>query len=1029
MLALVAAVLLLVSGPAAPTSRTAPATSLASEIQEVRLDNGLRIFVLERHDSPTFAANYQFGVGGACDPKGRSGIAHLLEHMLFKGTTTIGTLDHAREKGMIAELDRLWDDLHAELDREADPFRPPDAARVAELRAEIERVSSEQKKLIVKNELDEIVTRAGAVGLNASTSTDVTSYYVQLPANRLELWFKLESDRLLNPVFREFYSERDVVHEERRLRTESRAAGLADEALRGLVFPAHPYGTPIVGWPSDVARLRRTDAMDYYRTYYSPSNCVMVLVGDVTRTDVERLAVRHLGRWKRQVIPPLPLTAELEQRGERRRVVEFDAEPSLAIAWPTVARGHADQAALDLLGEILGGLASSRLDRAIVRAEKIAASASARHQPSMHAGVFEVSSNVATGHAAAEVEAAVDREVRRIQSEGVTTEELERAKVSSEVRRTRGLESNAGVAARIAGAVIASGSPAWLDEYPRRIDAVTAEQVQAAATAYLLPGRKNVVEVRKVAGAGGAAPRGRGEPVAHQHGGTVGERGARHSRGFTAAMATIDAATPVTWRTPQVGVDVRREVLPCGAVVFLKEDHSTPVVQVRMTWKGGSNTYPVEKLGVFEVAGDLLTQGGTESLLPDELEERKEDLGMQLSVSMGATESNATLWALSRNVGLALDLAFDVVTNPRLDAERLAVLTAQHADRMRRRPDVPQQGVALLQRQVLYGDHPRLGYQPSRAEMERLRPDDVRVAWQRYLGNDNVTITIVGDADPDDLLRRVGARLAAWRPAGDASRDFLAREVRTKPGVFVVEKELPQPSVVMTHQVRVDRTAPVRDHAALEILDDILGGSGFRSRLTERVRSDEGLTYGINSGVQHQGRPGVPGGLRIAYNTKKASLAHSIDSVLDEVRKLLTTSVSQAEVDEQVDAWRNRFVFRFTDAFGSTVRLMDLELDDRPHDWDRQVLEAIQAVTVEDVNRVAKEYLRPESLTIAIFGALTPEDRDTLRERWGGVTVLPKSDVFRGGWDDAPPARKPAAPAADAARPEPESVGPTKKAA
>jgi zinc protease len=218
-----------------------------------------------------------------------------------------------------------------------------------------------------------------------------------------------------------------------------------------------------------------------------------------------------------------------------------------------------------------------------------------------------------------------------------------------------------------------------------------------------------------------------------------------------------------------------------------------------------------------------------------------------------------------------------------------------------------------------------------------------------------------------------------------------------------VEQDLPQPAIRLSHQISVDRTAPMEDHAALEILNDILGGSGFRSRLMERLRSDEGLTYGIYSSVSHQGRPGVPGVMRIAYQTNKDSVVHSIDSVLEEVHKIIAEDVSAAEVQEQVEAWRNRFVFRYTNDFYIVSRLMYNELDDRPYDFDRIELEQVQKVTVEDVRRVARNYLKPENFTVAIFGALGEEEKRRLDEKLT-LTTLEKAAVFVGGYDAPAPA-------------------------
>lgn len=969
----------------------------ASEVREIALENGLRIFVLERRASPTFAAIYQFGVGGAMDPKGKSGIAHLLEHMLFKGTDEIGVTDAEKEAELMARISELWHELHGELDRRDDPFAAADEEAIARLTEEIEKASAEHKKLIVKNEYDEIVTRAGAVSLNAGTGSDTTTYFLQLPANQLELWFRLESERLLSPVFREFYSERDVVQEERRLRTDNRPSGKMWESLHSLMYSAHPYGTPVVGWPRDLQRLTREDARDYFRTYYSPSNCVMAIVGDVETAEVERLAKTHFGPWQRQVIPRLPVTAEPEQSGERRGVVEFNAEPQLLIGWVTVPEGHPDQYALDVLGSVLGGLASSRFEKTVVQEKRLAASVSSFHRAQRFSGSFVVQATLREGHDLAELQAALEGEIAGI-ANGVSAAELERARVSNEALRVSALKSNLGQAFWIVDAVGVSGGVDYLDRYAELLDAVSVEDVKAVAAKYLRPSRRNVVELVKNEDA--ATPgRGDGPGVAHQHGGRPGPRGAVHSQGFAQAMAKIRAAPPVRLTVPEIGKDVTRVELDGGPTVFIKEDRSAPSIEMMMTWLGGSNTAPLEDLAAYELAASLLEEGGTEAVDPIALEERKDELGLRMFLRMGETRSRMYFWSLSRNFDESFALVTDMLMRPRFDRDRLATIQGQYVERMRRRYEIPSLGSRLIQARVLDGDHPRLGHVPSRLEIEAVTPQEVRGLWRRYLGKDNLYITVVGDFERQAMLDLIAGRFGGWRDAEDPRREYLEREPPVAPGVFVVEKDLPQPAVRLGHYIAADRELPIAEHAALEVMNDILGGSGFRSRLMERLRSDEGLTYGVRSSVSHEERPGVPGDLSISYQTRRDSVARSISSVVGEIRKMITEEVAEAEVDEQIEAWRNRFIFRYTNAFSSVTQLMAAELEDRPYDYEQKMLVAVQNVTVEDVERVARRYLMPENLTISVFGTLTDEDRAALAAK-PGLTVLAKDEVFRGGFDE-----------------------------
>jgi predicted Zn-dependent peptidase len=382
------------------------------------------------------------------------------------------------------------------------------------------------------------------------------------------------------------------------------------------------------------------------------------------------------------------------------------------------------------------------------------------------------------------------------------------------------------------------------------------------------------------------------------------------------------------------------------------------------------------------------------------LQEREEQLGMSFDLYLGSTQSGASFWSLKRNLGESFALAMDILMRPRLDRKRLKTIQGQYIDGMRRRYDYPDYGVYLVENHVINHDHPRLGYEASRKEIQAVTSDSVRKIWRRYLGRDNLYVTVVGDFDKKEILDMIQQTFSSWRPAEDKRREFITRDPVIRPGLYLVEKEVSAPAVSLTHQIRVDRTAPLEDHAAIEILNDILGGSDFRSRLMERLRSDEGLTYGIYSSLGHDGRPGTPGQVTISYETKKVSIARSIASVVEEFQKMALGKVSQAEVQEQIDAWRNRFVFRFTNEFYSVDRLMELELDDRPYDYERTLLEAVQKVTPADVERVAKKYLAPESLTICVFGTLTDEDRKTLGERYS-LTLLPRSEVFRGGYEEA----------------------------
>ncbi|MFQ5932446.1 MAG: M16 family metallopeptidase, partial [Nitrospiraceae bacterium] len=270
------------------------AKGLAERVIEHKLANGLTVLMVERHQTPVVSINLAFKVGGMNEYTGVTGVAHLYEHMAFKGTRTLGTKDYEQERPLLEELARLNETIE-ELRGSSRNASTNESPEIDELRRAFEETQKKAAALVVGNEMSLLYQRQGAVGLNASTSKDVTRYTVSLPANRLPLWAAIESDRMANPVLREFFKERAVVMEERRLRTEDSPNGLLYETFAAAAFQAHPYGFPTIGWASDIHALSPAITKQFFRTYYGPGNAVVAIVGDINPTDVISLLERSFG--------------------------------------------------------------------------------------------------------------------------------------------------------------------------------------------------------------------------------------------------------------------------------------------------------------------------------------------------------------------------------------------------------------------------------------------------------------------------------------------------------------------------------------------------------------------------------------------------------------------------------------------------------------------------------------------------------------------------------------------------------------
>jgi predicted Zn-dependent peptidase len=454
----------------------------------------MRVLVLPRSGSPTVAFVVQYQVGGVNERLGTTGIAHLLEHLLFKGSTSVGTRDVAAERALFTRMDATHDTL---LGVRSEPR--PDSAAVVRLQDRIRALEDSARVYVESNELDRILSRQGARGLNATTASEATTYFVQLPANRVELWFVLEADRMKNPVFREFYAERDVVMEERRMRVEDNPGGVLSEAHLAAAFQVHPYGVPVVGWASDLATLTRAQVEDYYRRYYGPRNAVVAIVGDVDADQIERWVHQYFDGLPPGERPPPVLAREPERRGERRVTVEYDAEPQLLIGWHVPDLYHEDAPALGVLSVLLTGGRTSRLYKRLVVDERVATVAIASTGPGeLFPHLFQIQAVPRAPHTAEEVEALVYEEIARLQQTPPSEDELQRVRNQLEAGEVRRLESNLGLALQLADSESALGD--WRETFllGGRLRAVRPEDVQRVAQRYLTASNRTVATlVRK----------------------------------------------------------------------------------------------------------------------------------------------------------------------------------------------------------------------------------------------------------------------------------------------------------------------------------------------------------------------------------------------------------------------------------------------------------------------------------------------------------------------------------------------------
>ncbi len=462
-------------------ARASRATSLESLVTELRLENGLTILVVERPESPTIGLATCFRVGAAEEHRGVYGVTHILEHMLFKGTTEIGTKDWEAEK---PHLDRI-EELTSSAERERAKGAAADTTLVRSLLDERAREIEAANEPVVDNELMGIYARNGGVGVNAFTSYDATAYILALPSNRLELWMHLESERLRRPVLRQFYTEIRNILEERRLRVDSDPQGTLQEAFLAAAFDAHGYGYPIIGYPSDIESVTLTETEAWCRRYYAPNRVTLAVVGDVKAESVRALAQKYFGDLPAQE-PPEPMeTIELPKTGPRRVGVEFDAEPRLLLGWHKANAPDPDDAALRVVSEILTGGSSGRLTKSLVQGRELAASIETDHEfpGTRWPNLFMIEALPRAPHTTAELESALWSELEKLRRDPLPERELQKAKNRIRAEFVRGLESNFGLAVALGVAQASFQDWRVLLESQRAVETVTPEDVLRVARA------------------------------------------------------------------------------------------------------------------------------------------------------------------------------------------------------------------------------------------------------------------------------------------------------------------------------------------------------------------------------------------------------------------------------------------------------------------------------------------------------------------------------------------------------------------
>jgi zinc protease len=865
------------------------------QVTETHLSNGLQVLIKEDHALPVVTVMLWYRVGSRHEQTGRTGIAHFLEHLLFKGT-----------------------------DRYA------------------------------KGDIDRLTLRNGGYN-NAFTWIDNTAYYFNFAADRWQTALDIESNRMRNCTFlpEEVEAERSVILAEWRTSKDTPDENLWD-LVNATALTAHPYRNPVLGWYEDVAQVTREEIQGFYDTYYHPNNATLVVVGDVDSATALADIRARFEAIPAGPVPPVVRVREPQQQGERRITLKKPdvRVPRLYVAWPAPAVDHPDFDALALLETILTEGQSSLLYQRLVDELEVAtdvdASFFATHSPYL----FAIDVDLKQGKDPAKVERLLFAELDKLRSGQWEPIRLEKSRNQLQADFFFHQETTEDQA-QLLGEYAAIGDWRRGQTIPERIAAITFEQVTAAAQTWLHPDRRTV---------GWLMP----DPVGQQAAKSLLGRDKKAAR-RPARHGQPGGAIHI----PQIQTHER--TLPNGLQLCLHPFHKTPTVRIEAFIQAGSLQDPPRKQGVASLTADLLTEG-TRRRTAVEISESIEFVGGDLMTWATPLGTRVSLEVLRKDLPLSVDLLQDLICAPafkrsEVDKQRdLALADLQEAE------ESADYLAERTFRRLVYGDHPLS--QPSEGTLDTLKlisRDDLRRFWQTWYHPNNTRIFVSGDIDPDATIALLGNTFADWRLASlpEAVMPPLAVQPPSETWLPVPGKE--QLAIYLGH-VGVTRSHP--DFYALSLMDLILGwGPGFTSRLSRRLRDQEGLAYSLSGAITPYA--GMYSGLFICQ--METSLEHAergIAGMREEVARLCAQGVTPEELADAQAYVSGSFVFGFETNRQRCNYLLQQHLYGWGYDYPAEYLERVAAVTCADIQRVAQTWLHPEQLILVAAGPIKESHSD-----------------------------------------------------
>lgn len=922
---------------AAATASHAADPKIAFE--KYKLPNGLEVILSEDHRVPVVHVQVWYHVGSKDEQPGKTGFAHLFEHMMFQASRDIP--------------EDTW-------------FKKLDAV--------------------------------GGFGINGTTNTERTNYFESVPANELPLALWMESDRmgfLLDKLDdAQFRGQQDVVRNERRQSYEMRPYGNSHKATQEAMYPvAHPYHHTTIGEHEDLAKASVEDVKAFFRQYYVPANATLAVVGDIKPAEAKKLVEKYFATLPSGPVPSHPQAKVPEAPVVREVAMEANVQlPRVEYVWHGPVPFGPDEAELDLAAMILGEGKTSRLYKKLVYDAQIAQSVNANLDSNEYGGEFGITVTVKPGHTIAEARKLVDEEMARLGKEPFTQAELDRAKIRVEANHVRQLETNQGRASVLQTANHYTHDPAQFEAELERYRKATLEGISASVNRWLshpklvltvVPNKEAPLGGRMIAAAGKTgvkAPATPAQGAASQKPGAPGEKAKpadipppAQARSETNPAPQGGPSEFETWRKdqpkggnpPEIKLPKAKQAkLKNGLPVILVESHEVPLVESFLMVYAGSERTAASQAGLADLTADLVDEGTSKHdalALADALE----SIGARLNSGANPDVATVSLSSLTSKLDPALDLFAEVITSPAFAEKELERIRNQRLTALLQQKDQPALIANNVAARVVYGEEhpyafPQIG---TEANLKHFSRADVATFHQTYYRPNNAVLIVVGDTTLPEITKKLDERLASWKaaPVKKATPPSMPPPLTARKVILVDQPQASQ-SVIGLTQVGVSRSS--KDYVPLLVANYILGGA-FSSRINMNLREKHGYSYGARSTFAFLRGPGIffAGG-----NVKGDVTKEALTELMKEVTTFRTSKVSNEELTETKASLIGKMPSRFETNNAIASMLGELSRNNLPLDWYASFAKKVSAVTAADVQRVAQKYLTPDKAQVVVVG-------------------------------------------------------------